>query len=114
PVALAISFAATSYGYFVGAVFKTTNQALPFGAISIVILSAMGGIWIPIDLLPPMMQTAAKLSPLHWGLDAVHQLILRNGGLADVIGDIAIMVVFGALLWTISVYVNKNRKHSVQ
>jgi ABC-2 type transport system permease protein len=113
PVSIAIAFAATSYGYFAGAVFKTTNQAMPFGAISIVILSAMGGLWVPIDLLPPAMQKVAMISPLHWGLDAVHTIILRNGDFKDVAPNIGFLFVFGTALWMVSILKNRRRDRSI-
>lgn len=114
PMAISIAFAATAYGYFIGAVFKTTNQAMPFGAISIVILSALGGIWVPIDLLPPNMQKIAMLSPLHWGLDGIHHIILRNNGIKEVLPHLGVLIGFGSLMWGISVFKNRNRGHSVQ
>lgn len=114
PIAIAIAFASTSYGYFVGSVFKTTNQAMPFGAISIVILSALGGIWVPVDLLPPTMQKVAMISPLRWGLDAINAIILRNGGIKDVILHLVILIGFSLVLWTISLYKHRYRKHSIQ
>jgi ABC-2 type transport system permease protein len=114
PVVITIALSATAYGYFVGTLFKTATQAMPFGAISVVILSAMGGIWVPVDLLPPLIQHIALVSPLHWGLDAVNQIILRNGNISQVITHIAILVGFSAILWFISMYVNKGRQHSVQ
>lgn len=114
PVSVSIAFAATSYGYFTGAVFRTTNQAMPFGAISIVILSAMGGLWVPVDLLPPVMQRVAMISPLHWSLEAVHDIILRNGTLRDVLPDMLFLLAFGSLLWLVSIYRNQARKTSIQ
>ncbi|OJW85282.1 MAG: hypothetical protein BGO69_06600 [Bacteroidetes bacterium 46-16] len=114
PMAFAIGFAATSYGYFVGTIFKTTNQALPFGAISIVIFSAMGGIWVPIELLSPAMQKVALLSPLHWALDGVHELILRNGSFADIVQHIVFLLCFGTCLWLVSIYKYNKRGHSIQ
>jgi len=114
PMAFAMGFAATSYGYFVGTVFKTTNQALPFGAISIVIFSAMGGIWVPIELLSPSMQKVALLSPMHWALDGVHELILRNGSLADILQNIIFLLCFGICLWLVSIYKYNKRGHSIQ
>lgn len=114
PVAIAIAVAATSYGSFVGAVFKTTNQAMPFGAISIVILSAMGGIWVPVDIFSPMMQNIAKLSPLYWGLDAVNTITLRNGEFADITTNILVLLAFSAILWVVSTVTNKYRSQSVQ
>lgn len=113
-VALAIAVAATSYGYFIGVVFKTANQAMPFGAISVVILSAMGGIWVPVDILTPLMQKAALLSPLYWGLDAVNHVTLRNGGIMDVLPHITVLSIFSTILWVLSTYRNKRRAQSVQ
>lgn len=113
PVALAIGFAATSYGYFVGTVFKTTNQALSFGAISIVILSAMGGIWVPVELLSPAMQKVSLLSPLHWALDAVHQVILRDKSYREVFPDLAALWLFGFVLWCLSIFRNTARQQSI-
>jgi ABC-2 type transport system permease protein len=112
PVTIAIAYTATSFGYFAAAIFKTTNQALPFASIAIVILSAMGGIWVPVDLLPGVMQKLAMISPLHWGLDAVHHIILRNGGINDVAIHILAMLVFGTALWLVSTYLNSKREHS--
>lgn len=114
PVAIAISFAATAYGYFVGAIFKTTNQAMPFGAISVVILSALGGVWIPVDLLPAAMQKVTMVSPLHWGLEAVNELILRNGNFTDILPHILILLGFGTAIWLISIYKNTTRTRSLQ
>ena len=114
PVAIAIAVAATSYGYFVGIVFKTTNQAMPFGAISIVILSAMGGIWVPADIFSPMMQKLAILSPLYWGLDAVNHITLRNGDISDVLVHIGVLAGFSTILFIISTLRNKNRARSIQ
>ncbi len=114
PVAIAIAVAATSYGYFVGVAFKTTNQAMPFGAISVVILSAMGGIWVPADIFSPMMQKLAMLSPLYWGLDAVNHVTLRNGGIESVVPHIGVLAGFSTILFVISTHRNKNRARSIQ
>ena len=113
PVILAIGFAATAYGYFVGSVFKTTNQALPFGAISVVILSALGGIWVPVEVLSPAMQKAAMLSPLHWALSGVNRVMLRDGSWSSVVPDVALLLLFGSVMWGWSMLVTGRRGQSV-
>ncbi|MCD6062761.1 MAG: type transporter [Flavipsychrobacter sp.] len=112
PLAILIAYSATSFGYFIGAVFKTITQALPFGSISIVLLSAIGGIWVPIELLPQALKTAALTSPLHWALDGVHQVILRNGGITDVVPHMVVLLAFGTIMWLISIYLNRSRRYS--
>ncbi len=113
PVAIAIAFSATTYGYFIGSWFRTTNQALPFGAISVVILSAMGGIWIPVDILPKPVQHMAMCSPLYWALDGVNQLFLRNLGLASVIKHLLILTGSSLLLWLLAYLRNTRRAASI-
>lgn len=114
PIAICIALSATAFGYLVGVVFKTATQATPFGAISVVIMSAMGGIWVPVDLLPGIMQQLANVSPLHWGLDAINHIILRNGNINNVLPHLGMLIVFSIVLFLISLYVNRSRIHSVQ
>jgi len=114
PIAICIGFAATTYGYLIGAIFKTVNQALPFGSISIVILSAMGGVWVPIDLLSKTMQHVAMVSPLHWGLTAVNNVILRDGSVKDVLLPLTVLTCLGVVMWLISIFLNSRRYQSVQ
>ncbi len=109
PVCLCISFAATSYGFFAGSIFKTINQALPFGSVSIVILSAIGGIWVPIEILPHTMQTIALISPLHWALEAVNTVILRNGNFHSLQTPLLVLVLTGLLLNVASAFARHNK-----
>ncbi len=114
PVSLCIGFAATAYGYFTGTIFKTINQALPFGSVSVVILSAIGGIWVPVEILPHTMQRIALLSPLHWSLEAVNEVILRNDNGQAVLRPLLLLLATGIVLWAVSIVADKRRSYSVQ
>lgn len=103
PVVLATALCATAFGNMVGTFFRTNGQALPFGAISIVILSALGGIWVPVELLPPVLQTLAKMSPLHWALDGVQIVILRDGNWGDAVVPTVILCSIAAALFAVSI-----------
>jgi ABC-2 type transport system permease protein len=108
-VASGIGLAATAYGILIGTIFKTPNQALNFGAISIVILSAIGGIWIPLEVMPIKMQVIGHLSPLSWGLDAINDIYLRNGGLSDIWVNVVRLIVSCAVMLGIAAWVEKRR-----
>jgi ABC-2 type transport system permease protein len=107
--AFSIGMAATAYGILIGTLFKTPNQALNFGAISIVILSAVGGIWIPLEIMPENMQTVGRLSPLSWGLDAINDIYLRNGGTRYILPDIARLLGVGLVMLGIAAWVEQRR-----
>lgn len=108
-VASGIGLAATAYGILIGTVFKTPNQALNFGAISIVILSAIGGIWIPLEVMPAKMQLLGHLSPLSWGLDAINDIYLRNGNISYVWKNVLRLVLTGLAMLAIAGWVEKRR-----
>ncbi|MBS0029552.1 ABC transporter permease [Chitinophaga sp. 22321] len=108
-VASGIGLAATAYGILIGTLFKTPNQALNFGAISIVILSAIGGIWIPLEVMPAKMQLLGHLSPLSWGLDAINDIYLRNGDISYVWKNVLRLVLTGLAMLAIAGWVEKRR-----
>ncbi len=65
---LAVAMAATGYGLLIAVYFRTPQQALSFGSISVVILAALGGVWVPVFAMPHVMQSISPYSPLNWGL----------------------------------------------
>jgi ABC-2 type transport system permease protein len=73
------SMAAVSYALLIGAVAKTQEQANGFGAISIIIFGAIGGILVPTFVMPGFMQFASNFSPLHWCLEGFYVLFLKDG-----------------------------------
>jgi ABC-2 type transport system permease protein len=107
PVVLAIALASTAYGYLLGTVFHTSTQALPFAAISVVILSALGGIWVPVEVLPPILKAVANISPMHWALQGVQSVMIRNGSGQAILLPVAILLLFAGLMWLLGVVLQK-------
>ncbi len=93
-VALCSAMAAGGFGLLVGTLFSTHQQASTFGAISIVIAAALGGIMVPAFAMPEMMQAIRFISPLGWGLDAFHDIFLRRGALKTVVPDALRLLAF--------------------
>jgi ABC-2 type transport system permease protein len=77
------SMAAVSYALMIGAIAKTEQQANGFGAISIIIFGAIGGILVPTFVMPGFMQFASNFSPLHWCLEGFYVLFLKAGSWKD-------------------------------
>ncbi|MDQ6478033.1 ABC transporter permease [Dyadobacter sp. LHD-138] len=73
------SMAAVSYALLIGAMAHTQEQANGFGAISIIIFGAIGGILVPTFVMPQFMQFASNFSPLHWCLEGFYILFLKGG-----------------------------------
>ncbi|HZK63293.1 MAG TPA: ABC transporter permease [Puia sp.] len=87
-VTLACGWCAASYAICVGVFSETPEQSNGFGAVSIIIMAALGGLLVPSFAMPANMQQMLRISPLHWGLEAYYALFLEGGKLKDVITNI--------------------------
>lgn len=108
-IVVCIAFCATSFGILIGSIFKTSNQALPVAAISVVILSAIGGVWVPVEVLPAVLKTVSVISPMRWGLNGINNLILRNSGLNDILKPCIILLIGSLLTLSLSWWIERTR-----
>lgn len=88
------ALAAISFAMLVGTYAKTQEQANGFGAISIIILAAIGGIWVPSFVMPSYLQTIGKLSPLHWCLEGYYTLFLKGGDWYLLLPALLFLIIF--------------------
>ncbi len=84
-----IGMAASAFGIAVGSIAKSHQQASIFGSISVVLLAAIGGIWVPTYMMPQSMVSIANWSPLNWSLTAYYDIVLKNYSILQM-GDIII------------------------
>ena len=93
-MAVSSSLAAIGYGLAIGSIARTNQQASIFGAVSVVILAAIGGVWIPTFIMPHFMQIISSISPLNWGLNGFNDIFVRDAGFCDTLPYISASVVF--------------------
>lgn len=84
-VSLVASIAATGYGLLVGTAFKTLHQAAIFGIVSVVIMAALGGIWVPLYIMNETMVFIGHLSPMNWAMETFNDVFLRGNSLTEII-----------------------------
>ena len=101
-VVLVSSSAAISYSMMIGTLAKTQEQANGFGAVSVVIMAAIGGIWVPIFVMPEYMRIISYLSPLHWCLEGFYDLFLRGGSWSTLLPSLLALGVFSLICCSIA------------
>lgn len=111
-VTLFSGLAAIGFGILLGTIANTQEQSAPFGATSVVVLAAIGGIWVPVFLMPEFMQNIARFSPMNWGLNAYYDIILRNSGLGGVAKEMSFLLLFYIATVGISLIYEK-KQHAV-
>lgn len=109
-VALFSGLAAIGFGILLGTIASTQEQSAPFGATSVIILAAIGGIWVPVFAMPNIMQIIAKSSPMNWGLDAFYDVLLRNVSFLEIIPKISLLFLFFILTTAIALFYDKKKR----
>jgi ABC-2 type transport system permease protein len=109
-IAISSSLAAIGYGLAIGSIARTNQQASVFGAVSVVILAALGGVWIPTFIMPRFMQIISKMSPLNWGLDGFNDIFVRDIGFLHIIPYFSASLLFFIITLFISYRSNRCRK----
>ena len=109
-VSLTSGLCAVSYAMVIGVMAETQEQANGFGAASVVILAALGGILIPSFAMPHSFAWALKISPLHWALEAYYDLFLNRGHWQDIIFHLLPLLCITIALQLITVLALRRKK----
>jgi ABC-2 type transport system permease protein len=104
-----VAMAATGYGILIAVYFRTAQQALSFGSISVVILSAIGGVWVPVYVMPEILQTLSLFSPMSWGLESFNDLFLRQASFHTILPNLLRLVGFALVTGAASVLIHHTR-----
>ncbi|GAA3593194.1 ABC transporter permease [Flavivirga amylovorans] len=108
-VAIFAGLAAIGLGLLLGTIAKTQEQSAPFGATFVVILAALGGVWVPVFIMPEFMQTLSKISPMNWGLNAFYDVFLRNSSLLEIVPEITLLFLFFIITTLIAIVYNEKK-----
>jgi ABC-2 type transport system permease protein len=109
-VTMVCGWCAVSYAMCIGVFAQTQEQASAFGAVSVVILSIIGGLMIPSFILPGSFRALMSISPLHWCLQAYYVLFLEGGRLKDTGTNILSLLIITLILQSIALLELKRKK----
>lgn len=109
-VSFVCGWCAVSFAICIGVFAQTQEQANGIGAVSIVLLAAIGGLLVPSFAMPASFQLVMKLSPLHWCLESYYGLFLEGGKLKDILINILPLVVITLIIQAIAIWGLKIKK----
>jgi len=108
-MSVSASLAAIGYGIAIGKIAVSYQQAATFGSISVVILAAIGGVWIPTFVMPQVMQIVSKFSPLNWGVSGFYCIFVRDSNWVSILPESAALLLFFIFCISISIYHDRGR-----
>jgi ABC-2 type transport system permease protein len=103
-VSLALAASANGLGLLVATIGKTEAQVNGLSVMLAITLSAMGGIMVPVFVMPGFMKKLAQFTPHAWALTGYHDVIIRGLGLSDVMTEIGVLAGFSGLFFIIALW----------
>ena len=92
------ALAGTGAGMLLGSSLSNEQQAGGLAIFLALILAALGGAMVPLEIFPPTMLQVAHLTPHAWALDGFSELIRFDGGLAEVQVELGVLVGMSVIL----------------
>ena len=97
------ALAAAAFGTMMGTFIKTEGQASGLSIMFGMVFALMGGCWYPLELFPPAIQNAVKVLPTTWAMQGMLDLVLRGGGLMDVLPEAGVLLGFAVIFFSVGV-----------
>jgi ABC-2 type transport system permease protein len=105
----AISLAAVSLALAVACLVNTHAQAATLGPILNVLMAALGGVMVPLFVMPTVMQKIAAYSPMNWGLEGLLDVLLRSGGITSILPEVGRLLGFATLMLALAFMLLRRR-----
>lgn len=100
----ASALAAAAFGTSMGTFVKTESQAGGLSTMFGMVFALMGGCWYPLELFPPVVQNAVRILPTTWAMEGLLDIVLRGGGVAEILPEAGVLVGFAAVFFSVGVW----------
>jgi ABC-2 type transport system permease protein len=100
---ICFALASAALGTAMGTFIKTSAQASNLSIALGMVMSLLGGAWLPGEMFSQTVRTAMKALPTAWAMQGFNDLVLRGKGLVDILPSAGVLVGFAVVFFTIGV-----------
>ena len=98
------ALAAAAIGTAMGTFIKSEGQASGLSIMAGMLMGMLGGCWFPLELFPPVMQKIAMIFPTYWSMQGLLDLLLRGGGLVNILPEAGVLLGFAVIFFSVGVW----------
>lgn len=99
----AITLTSTGLGLLVAVFVTTKDQADSVSTMIVLIMSAMGGSWWPLFIMPQFMQDLAHLTITAWAMEGFYDLLYFDLGLAGILKEVGVLLLMTILFFGVAI-----------
>ena len=101
PVLLAYCFCVAALGLLISGLLRTPQQAESLAWLFGLALSAVGGSWWPLEIMPDGMRVVGQMLPTGWAMTGLHNVITYGQGLAGAVVPTVMLLLIGGVFWLV-------------
>lgn len=93
----------TGMGIIISNIAATQQQAMLITFFSLMIFILLGGLFTPVNSMPPWAQAITIINPFCYMVDAMRLIYLKGSGLSEMTTHIGMLICFSIILNTIAI-----------
>lgn len=94
----------TGVAMLVGVFARNVDQASGLGVMVGMLLGALGGAMVPLEIFPDLARTIAHLTPHAWAIQGLREVGMRGGTVVDVLPELGALAAFALALLAIGTW----------
>ncbi|MEN8242650.1 MAG: ABC transporter permease [Chloroflexota bacterium] len=98
------AMATGAMGLLIGALAKTSDQAVILSLTPMFIFSGLGGAWLPLEFTSETVQAISKFTPVAWTMQGFKDVLIRGAGLAEVSQPLLALLGFTVVFFALAVW----------
>ena len=103
-VCVAAAAACTAFGMLLVSVTETPAAASGLATFLVLMMSACGGAWFPLSVMPPFMQEVAKFTLVYWALEGFSQVLWAGNSFWQILPTIGVLLAIAAVVMAIAIW----------
>ncbi len=96
--------ACTSFGMLLAAVSSSPEAASGLATFLIMLMSAIGGAWFPISLMPQVIQQFSKLTLVYWSMEGFSAVLWAGQSFVQVLPILGILAGITAVVMSLAIW----------
>ena len=103
-VVVVFALVGTGAAMVVGVFANDVDQAGALGVMAGMLLGALGGAMVPLEIFPEPAHTLAYLTPHAWAIQGLREVGLRSGTIGDVLAELGVLLLYGLALMALGTW----------
>jgi ABC-2 type transport system permease protein len=103
-VCASVAAACTGFGMLLAAVTRSPEAARSLATLLVITMSACGGAWFPVSLMPEFMQHIARYTLVYWSIEGFGAVLWAGNSLGEILPILGILLGTTAVVMSIAVW----------